>query len=215
MTSSVPDLRRPLAEASTWYAALVAGTRDDQLAAPTPCVDYDVRTLMAHMSVVLDKITGFGSDHKDLYADHDASPEEQARAREDRAAAVVDGHTPQERADAVRAQVAAAESAWTDDTLTTRIQLGWGPILPGGVVTAIYLMEVLAHAWDLATATGQPAEAPGPLGAIGYETARQTLPAGETRAGFPFDDPVEPAADAGPTERMANWTGRVSRPSQA
>ena len=86
-------------------------------------------------------------------------------------------------------------------------------MLPGRVVTAIYLMEVLSHAWDLATATGQPSEAPGGLGHAGLAAARAGLPA-EPRGiehGIPFGPVVESAPDAGPTEQMVNWTGRASR----
>ncbi|GMA41450.1 hypothetical protein GCM10025883_34950 [Mobilicoccus caccae] len=74
-------------------------------------------------------------------------------------------------------------------------------------------MEVLAHGWDLATAAGLPAEAPAEIAEAGLAAARATLPA-EPRGmanGVPFDAVVEPAADAGPTERLANWLGRVSR----
>ena len=37
---------------------------------------------------------------------------------------------------------------------------------------------------------------------------RRALPA-EGREDFPFAEPVTPAADAGPTEQLANWTGRT------
>jgi hypothetical protein len=43
-----------------------------------------------------------------------------------------------------------------------------------------------------------------------YATMQRALPA-EGRERLPFDPPVEPAEDAGPTERLANWLGRRSR----
>ncbi|WP_158068521.1 hypothetical protein [Serinicoccus sp. CUA-874] len=41
---------------------------------------------------------------------------------------------------------------------------------------------------------------------------KEFLPA-ETRPEdwIPFDAPVQPASDAGPTERLANWLGRTTR----
>jgi hypothetical protein len=59
-------------------------------------------------------------------------------------------------------------------------------------------------------ATGQDPEADPALVAPAYATMQRALPA-TGREGFPFDPPVEPAPDAGPTERLANWTGRASR----
>ena len=105
----------------------------------------------------------------------------------------LDVYKRQELAESVRAQTSRAREVWTDAVLDTPIQLGWGPVLPGRVVTAIYLMEVLSHAWDLATATGQPSEAPGGLGHAGLVAARAGLPA-EPRGiehGIPFGPVVE------------------------
>ena len=82
--------------------------------------------------------------------------------------------------------------------------------VPGSVVLGVHLAENLTHGWDLATATGQDPEADPALVAPAYATMQQALPA-TGREGFPLDAPVEPAADAGPTERLANWSGRRSR----
>lgn len=82
--------------------------------------------------------------------------------------------------------------------------------VPGAVVLGVHLAENLTHGWDLATATGQDPEAEPGLVGPAYATMRQILPP-EGREGFPFDPPVEPAAGAGPTERLANWCGRSSR----
>ncbi len=209
-----PDLRPQLFAAQEWYATLVAAVSEAQRTHPTPCPGFDVRGLLSHMTTVNGKITGFAIEHRDVFRDHDVEPGELARRAEDHARTHIDGHTPAQLADAVRAESAAAQRVWTDEVLDTPIQLGWGPVLPGRVVTAIYLMEVLAHAWDLATATGQPSEAPDGLGPVGLAAAMACLPDEMPRGienGVPFDPKVTPAADAGPTEAMVNWTGRASR----
>ncbi len=208
-TPIAPDLRSELFAAQDWYADLVAAVGPAQLRDPTPCTDYDVRRLLTHVSTVFDKVTGFAAEHRDPYADQDRSPEALTAASERLARERIDERTAPEQADALRSKTKEAREAWQENVLDTPIQLGWGPLVPGRVVTGIYLMEVLAHAWDLATATGRPSEAPDGLGVAGLAAARAGLPA--DRTGFPFGPAVEPAADAGPTEQLANWTGRRSR----
>ncbi len=63
------------------------------------------------------------------------------------------------------------------------------------------------HGWDLAVATGQDAEADPGLAVAALAQARQILPAAIRGGDVPFADVVEPAPDAGPTERLANWAG--------
>jgi uncharacterized protein (TIGR03086 family) len=208
-TTTPPEVRQELFAAQDWCADLAERVRPDQLAEPTPCTELDVRLLLAHISVVFDKITAFATEHRDPHYHGELSPEQLSLERERLAREVVDGRTGEQLARSLRDKTEAARAAWTDEVLDTPIQLGWGPLLPGRVVAAIYLMETLAHSWDLAVATGQPAEAPGDLGHAGLAAARATLP--EERAAFPFEPPVTPATDAGPTEQMANWTGRRSR----
>ncbi|MBP6996114.1 MAG: TIGR03086 family protein [Phycicoccus sp.] len=211
--AGVPDLRGPLFAAQEWIAELLEGVDPQQLTAATPCTEFTVRELMAHVALVQDKITGFGTDHRDLYRDQDATPEQMAAAREELAVGYIDDVAPDQWSTRSRARAAAAMASWTEDTLDAPIQLGWGPILPGRIVAGIYLMELLAHGWDLATATGQPSEAPTAVAQVGLMAAQQGLP--ETprgvEVGVPFGAVVPSAPDAGPTERLANWTGRVSR----
>lgn len=207
-TTTAPDLRQEMFAAQDWYADLAAAVRADQLHDSTPCTEYDVRALMTHVSVVFDKVTAFATEHRDPWADADRSPEAVAREIEQLAQERVDGRSAEDQAKALRYKTDAARAAWSDEVLDTPIQLAWGPLLPGRVVTSIYLMEVLVHSWDLAVATGQPAEAPDDLGTLGLAAARAAM--GEDRTGFPFGPPVQPAPGAGPTEQMANWTGRRS-----
>lgn len=208
------DPREQLFAAQDWYASLLANVRDDQLGAPTPCGDFDVRLLVAHVSSVLEKIVSFAINGRPPTDDETLREQEHAAVLEALACQVVDGHTPAARSQAASEWTAQGRAAWTDEVLDKDITVGWGPILPGRVVASIYLMEVLSHAWDLAVATGQPSEAPAEVAEAGLAAAQQALPASPrgVEHGIPFGAVVESAPGAGPTERMANWTGR-SRPA--
>ena len=214
MTPAAPDLREALFDAEDWVADLVAGLDTGRLGDPTPCPGYDVRGLLTHILAVQAKVVGFATDHRDVLRDPDASPEAFAQQAEAYAVEHVDGRSAAELAHAVRARTAQAREVWGEETLDIPMQLGWGPVLPGRIVTGIYLFEILTHGWDLATATGQPSEAPGGLGELGLGAAMASLPDEMPRGielGVPFGPKVTPAPDAGPTERMVNWTGRPSR----
>lgn len=210
---ALPDVRRSLFAAQDWYAGLVADVTDDQLDRPTPCTEFDVRRLMSHMVAVFDKIVGLAADRVDPYAGSQESPDQ---AIERLAADEIDGRTPAERSRALADRAARAREAWTDEALEADITLGWGPVMPGRVVTAIYLMEVLAHGWDLASATGLPGEAPSEVAQAGLAAARAGLPESPrgVEHGVPFGPVVASADDAGPTEQLANWTGRHTRPAR-
>jgi len=97
-----------------------------------------------------------------------------------------------------------------DAILDRAVTAPWGRV-PGRVAMYGYLSETLVHGWDLAVATGQPAEAPTEIAEASLAAAPRLLPA-EPRGGHvPFAPPVQPAPDAGPTERLANWSGRARR----
>ncbi len=76
-----------------------------------------------------------------------------------------------------------------------------------------HLNETLVHGHDLARATGQDAEAPARVAGPALAMAARVLPGDHRGEGIPFDPPVTPAVDAGPTERLANWSGRFTRPA--
>jgi uncharacterized protein (TIGR03086 family) len=98
-------------------------------------------------------------------------------------------------------------SIWSDDTILDRpVTVPWGSV-PGRAAIWGYLNETLVHGWDLAVATGQEAEADPDLAETVLAVVRRVIPA-EPRGGhMPFAAVVEPAPGAGPTERLANWSG--------
>lgn len=197
MTDTAPpapttDRRPDLAAAYDHAAQLVAGVRPDQLTGPTPCPDYDVATLVDHL-------VGAGW----------------------RAVELGRGHTPTaaefphvELADApeqLRKAGRETTAAWTDDRLTATTTMPWGETYTGSTLIDVYLSELMAHAWDLAVATGQSPSCNQDLASAAL-TAAHAMLRPEYRnmmgVGNPFGA-EQPAADRATTlERFAAFMGR-------
>jgi uncharacterized protein (TIGR03086 family) len=182
MTEQIPDPRPLYAGALTWVHGLLAAVRREQLDASTPCPEFDVRTLAGHLVGTVDRarVLGEGGDPR-------TSP------------FVVSGVADDGYAAAYGEAIGKMWSVWQapggDAILDREVTVPWGRV-PGRA--ALY-----------AVATGQPAEAPREIAEAALAAAPRTLPA-EPRGGHvPFAAPVPPAADAGPTERLANWSGRA------
>ena len=173
---------------------VIAAVRPDQMGGPTPCSGMDVRQLLAHLVMVLQRVAalGRGEDPFDLPAVEPAG-----------AGGV----------DAWSAAAHRVQDAWTDDAVLDReMTLPWIQA-PGRIVLLGYVSEVTVHTWDLATATGQS-----------YDFIHAGLPAADRQAIFdaavekmppelrtfdpPFADAVPVPADAPMIDRLVAWTGR-------
>lgn len=187
---ALDDPRPAFRAATAWVVELLDGVSDDQLDSPTPCDEFDVRTLSAHLVAVAERAAALaeGVDIRTM-----ASIAEQFDART--YAAFIDQ----------------ALDSWSDDAkLSAMVQVPWGEV-PGAGALWGYVSETLVHGWDLAVATGRPPEADAELAETTLGVARQFIPAAiRTDPGVPFGPVVEPRPEAGPTERLANWTGRQS-----
>lgn len=191
------DLRPQLAAAQRWVCDLVAGVRPDQWDRSTPCDEFDVRALVEHLFGVELRTRRYAT-HRDVGDSPFAVP--------------LTGDDPVAVAAELRSLSEASAQAWatwsTDDLTTLQVTVPFGTV-PGLAAVGIMASENVTHGWDLAVATGQEAEAdPGvaePLLAI----MQRALPPAGAREGVPFGEPVQPSPDAGPTERLANWTGRT------
>lgn len=81
----------------------------------------------------------------------------------------------------------------------------WGEV-PAGEAVWGFANETLVHGWDLAVATGQPAEAPPTLVEPVLARAHALVPAG-ARNPRAYAPAVGAGRGAGPTERLASWHG--------
>ncbi len=190
--NTLADPRSSYRDAVTWAAGLAAHVRADQLGDPTPCDEFDVRALLGHLITTVRKVrlTAEG-------ADASAVPH------------VITDYSDGELGAAYAAEADAACNAWGDDALLDApVPVPWGEV-PGREALSGYLNETLVHGWDLAVATAQDPEADPAIVAFAMDSAARILP-DDGRTYVPFDPAVEPADGAGPTERLANWSGRRS-----
>ena len=191
----MPDFRPDLDAAQTWVADLITGVRPDQLDAPTPCTDYDVRGLLEHIAALPAKLAAVAEgDHPlDLPTQVDIDP-----------GTVADDY---------RGDARAAMDRWADDDLlTATLTAPWGPA-PGGIAVGGFVMETVAHGWDLAVATGQDPEADPAVVGRAQVIAEQALSEDMRGPDMPFGPRVDAPEDAGPSGQLAAFLGRSWSPA--
>jgi uncharacterized protein (TIGR03086 family) len=130
------DLLDRLEAALETTGRLVAGVRDEQWTAPTPCAGWDVRTLTNHvvggLRIFAAQLTGAeaGKDHEDDWLGDDPVGRYRTAAR-------------------------AVLAAWRSPGAFGRtLDISLGPV-PAPMGALIELTEVVVHGLDLAVATGQ------------------------------------------------------------
>ncbi|MEU2439859.1 TIGR03086 family metal-binding protein [Streptomyces rubradiris] len=182
---------RPLyARATAQAALLIEAVRPEQLTAPTPCAEFDVRALLGHVvggTHGVASVGETGEERGDAAAAPDVPDDGWARAYDE----------ARER----------ALKAWqSDERLASSVRVPWGEI-PGRAALSGFLMEIVAHTWDLTEAIGRPFALDPELAEFSLAVARQALPEGP-REGRPFDAPTPAPEGADAYERLAAWLGR-------
>jgi uncharacterized protein (TIGR03086 family) len=196
------DPRPILDRAIATGGSVIAHVRPDQLTAPTPCSEMDVRAMLGHLVGVLDRVAALGRG-EDPFAVNETPAADDSWS------------------DAWTASASRVAEAWRDDDVLGRpMTLPW--IQGSGAdVLASYLSELTVHTWDLAMATGQQPD----WDAVVVDAAlasRDVLPAENRRALFeevsaamgldevaiPFAEAVPVPDDAPAIDRLVAWNGR-------
>jgi len=164
--------------------AVLRGITPEQLTAPTPCREYDVRALISHLLQWGPMLVGAGYKR------------EVGPVRDDAG----DGWRA-----ALEAQTADLVEAWSRPEAWQGTAPMGGP-LPAPTVGGMALGELVVHGWDLARATGQDATWPDDAVAFAYEVAEQTAEQGRQMGAY--GPPVAVAADASIMDRLLGVTGR-------
>jgi uncharacterized protein (TIGR03086 family) len=177
------DVVDALEQAFTHSRTVIAGVTPQRYGDTTPCTEWTVRDLLEHMIGV---VSGLG------------------------AAAAGQPPTPFELGDAPAGQFAAASAsaldAWRQPGVLDRVLDGGAGPMPGRVLASINLLDTATHTWDLATATGQPAELPQPVAVAAMEAGRMIV-VDEIREGrFAAEQPAPSGASA--TQQLVAFLGR-------
>jgi uncharacterized protein (TIGR03086 family) len=185
------DPRLGLRRAFEQAALVVRGVSPDHLARPTPCSEFDVSDLLAHLVGVGNRIAGIGHDEE--------QPDELQ---------TVSGLAAEAWSAAFDNVMSEALEAWSDDTLLERdLVLPFGTF-PGPLVVQIYVLELVTHSWDLAVATEQTSVLNPALAEAALPVAAAMLPP-EPRGGeMPFGHVVAVAGDRPAYDRLAGYLGR-------
>ncbi len=178
------DLGRALAATE----AVVVGIRADQWPAPTPCTELDVRGVLNHLvqgNLLFAAIIG-GEPRPVPGADH------------------LGGDPPAAyRRAAARLREAFAGPGVLESVYEAPFGTG-----AGAVMVHVRIVEVLVHGWDLARATGQPAQFPDDVAGRALARARQWLTTRPQGPGAPFAADVLVPQEAPAVDRLAGFLGR-------
>ena len=187
-----PLLVEQLSRAFTAVGELIARVRPEQWSAPTPCTDWTVRRLVDHL-------IGMNRVFTALLA---GEPPPQRPAAD---------HVERDPAGTYRDSAARLLAEFE---LPGALERGYGG--PLGAATGaerlqIRLYDLLAHGWDLARATGQPAELPDDVAEQSLKFVRVQLTEDARPGRFGPAQPV--AGDAPAIERLVAFLGRPVAPS--
>lgn len=158
---------------------------------PTPCAEYNVRTLLAHIVAVLRKLELVGRD-----GDMTQVPDPATDLGDD-------GENEFRRA---RGDF---ERTWADDsTLDESRTLPWGT-MTGRELLDAYAHEFTVHAWDLSRVTGNSTDLDPALAEAALDWYSRNVPAKDRVEGGPFAPAVPVSSDADAYTRLAAFVGRA------
>jgi uncharacterized protein (TIGR03086 family) len=165
------------------------------MALPTPCTEWDVRTLLTHLVGGNLRWAGVAR----------GEPMRRGPAQGGGPAPDLLGDDP---AGAYRRSAAALKEAWRDPALLDRpFELPIG-VLPGRAAVNLHLVETVTHGWDLARATGQESTFDPDVVGAALQFAQSNTP-GERPPSAVFAPPVAVDDDLPEIDRLAAYLGRA------
>ncbi|GAA1597672.1 TIGR03086 family metal-binding protein [Kribbella sancticallisti] len=190
MSSVLSDLDpRALDRAATALCLdAVAAVRPDQLDLPTPCSEWNLGELVAHLVAENRGFAANSAGVVDRTAWRPGPPDEITLAK----------------FPASVARVGAAFAGY--DVLDRPVEVREFGVFPGRVAVAMHFLDYLVHAWDVARSIGRPDPIPDDLAEAALRMS-PLFPA-DRPAGGAFAAVVQVPHDARPSERLLGLTGR-------
>jgi uncharacterized protein (TIGR03086 family) len=186
------DLLASIQDAATEFGRLVEGTRPDQLDDPTPCSDYKVRDLINHVAS--------GATMFAIAFDQGAVPDEELGS-------LFGDVLGDDYKGALAAAMEKASTAFTrPGALEGDVVLPFGTFARKDAL-GLAVFDVMVHAWDLASSTGQELRLTEADAAIGLELAREHI-VDAMRDGNTFADIVIIDEESGSWAELVAYTGR-------
>ena len=180
-----------LEEAESRLRELTSGLTEADLGRPTPCTEWDVRSLVSHTIGAMEMYAAF--------ADGGPAPDFETMMS-GRDALAGDPHG------AVLASCARSQRAWSQPGVLQReLATPWGPMSGEGVASQS-TVSTLVHGWDLAVSLGLDAELPQHLLDLSWGFAEGLVPV--LREVGVMAAPVEVAEGATPTQQLVAFLGR-------
>lgn len=128
-----------MAAAAAEAARVVTGAARTTLDQPTPCTDWDLRTLLNHTILW----TSYSAERRA----HGESVAEELMSK--------DFTAEPGYAQAYQAQIAKAVQAWSSPQAWAGDRNVMGSATPAADIAAMLIAEMVLHGWDIAKATGQ------------------------------------------------------------
>ncbi|MFD0344397.1 TIGR03086 family metal-binding protein [Streptomyces sp. NPDC127117] len=189
-TETTPTI--DLEPAARQIASLLDGIDERRLDDPTPCPDYAVRELLAHL---VGLTTAFrDAARKDLGPTTDTAPD---------ASVPVLGDDWREALPPLLDELV---TAWRDPAALRGMTRAGGVDLPAEVALLVALDELVIHGWDLARSTGQKYDGDG--ASLRASLAMLTPGDDNPRPESIFGPPVPVPADAPLVDRAIAMSGR-------
>jgi uncharacterized protein (TIGR03086 family) len=188
------DLSAYALDVAAWMRTLVADLGPDDLDRPTPCADWNVGELVAHVVgslVFTARLCGSATEGAPATTDEILS--DPLRSFDDASSElqrVIDDRTLMKKA-----------------VIQVQIDAGVGAAMPTTIWVMSQLVNELVHGWDLAAACEKPAEVPVALAEPSLSFAHRLLElVPDLRAAYQGSVPVDAAASA--SDRLVAFFGR-------
>ncbi|MGI9608359.1 MAG: TIGR03086 family metal-binding protein [Acidimicrobiales bacterium] len=161
---------------------VMRGFEEQHRNAPTPCTDYSVHELVEHLMGSLRGLGGMAGAEVPESIDASTAEDYIAQAAEP------------------------AIAAWRARGVDGEVRFGEG-MAPAWLPAGIINLEFLLHAWDFASAIGQPIDVPESLAAHTLDAARKIIQPDNRGEGKGFAQEVQPASDS-TLDALLAFTGR-------